>query len=351
MSETVEPGQPQRRAIATVAVIGAGYMGGGIAQSLATNGVDVVIADRDPELTARSYARLVQETQTLQDQGLFPAGSVQQLEANLRTAASIAEAVADVDYVEEVVFEDVAVKHAVLAEISAAARPDTIIGSNTSTIPVHVLETAVQGPERFLIVHWSNPAPFIPGVEIVSGQHTDAALVPVVKELLARAQHSGAEVADTPGFVLNRLQYALLKEATAIVEEGIASPQDVDTIVSTTFGFRLAFFGPFAIADMAGLDVYRNSFRTFEEAFGERFSTPAVLAQQVDAGHHGFKTGAGFTGEHSAEEIQRVVDYRSLAYSRLSQLLLELGPSGIWPDLPADSPTGSAAGSAAGEEA
>jgi 3-hydroxybutyryl-CoA dehydrogenase len=190
----------------------------------------------------------------------------------------------------------------------------------------------VTGPERFLIVHFSNPAPFIPGVEIVSGEHTDSSLVPVVKELLARAQHSGAEVADTPGFVLNRLQYALLKEATAIVEEGIATPRDVDTIVSTTFGFRLGFFGPFAIADMAGLDVYRNSFQTFENAFGERFATPKLLADQVDAGRHGFKTGSGFTGDHTAEEMQRVVAYRSEAYSRLSQLLIELGPSGIWRD-------------------
>jgi 3-hydroxybutyryl-CoA dehydrogenase len=329
------------RSIQTVAVVGAGYMGGGIAQSLAINGVDVVIADKDATLTARSYDRLVAETATLEAQGLLATGSVEQLKAHLKTADSIAAAVADVDYVEEVVFEDVAVKHAVLAEISAAARPDTIIGSNTSTIPVHVLQEAVVGPERFLIVHWSNPAPFIPGVEIVSGEHTDPTLVPVVKELLARAQHSGAEVADTPGFVLNRLQYALLKEATSIVEEGIASPEDVDTIVSTTFGFRLAFFGPFAIADMAGLDVYRNSFRTFEEAYGARFATPKVLEEQVDAGNHGFKTGAGFTGKHSAEEIQRVVDYRSLAYSRLSQLLQELGPSGIWPT-PAAAPKAAA---------
>jgi 3-hydroxybutyryl-CoA dehydrogenase len=322
-----------------VAVIGTGYMGGGIAQSLAVNGVDVVIADRDPELTASAQRRLLAETETLVEQGLFPVGAVELLQAHLRTADSISEAVADVDFIEEVVFEDVGVKHAVLAEISRAARPEAIIGSNTSTIPVHVLETAVTHPERFLIVHWSNPAPFIPGVEIVSGQHTDSALVPVVLELLARAQHFGAEVADTPGFVLNRLQYALLKEATAIVEEGIATPRGVDTIVSTTFGFRLPFFGPFAIADMAGLDVYGMSFQTFSEAFGERFAPPRVLTEQVDAGRYGFKTGAGFTGEHTAEEMQRVVAYRSEAYSRLSQLLVELGPSGIWRD---DEPGGPA---------
>jgi 3-hydroxybutyryl-CoA dehydrogenase len=187
-------------------------------------------------------------------------------------------------------------------------------------------------------VHFSNPAPFIPGVEIVSGEHTDSSLVPVIKELLARAQHSGAEVADTPGFVLNRLQYALLKEATTIVEEGIATPRDVDTIVSTTFGFRLPFFGPFAIADMAGLDVYGMAFKTFENAFGERFAPPKLLDDQVAAGHHGFKSGHGFTGEHTAEEMARVVAYRSEAYSRLSQLLIELGPSGIWRDDQPDGP-------------
>jgi 3-hydroxybutyryl-CoA dehydrogenase len=326
------------RTIQQVAVIGAGYMGGGIAQCLAVNGVDVVIADRDPALTARSFDRLVTETETLVGQGLFPTGAVEQLKAHLTTADSIAEAVADADFVEEVVFEDPGVKHAVLREISAAARPDAIIGSNTSTIPVHVLQEAVTHPERFLIVHFSNPAPFIPGVEIVSGEHTDSSLVPVILEMLARAQHSGAEVADTPGFVLNRLQYALLKEACTIVEEGIATPRDVDTIVSTTFGFRLPFFGPFAIADMAGLDVYGMAFRTFQDAFGERFTPPQLLEDQVAAGHHGFKSGAGFTGEHSAEEMAKVVAYRSEAYSRLSQLLVELGPSGIWRDDEPDGP-------------
>ena len=320
------------KTISTVAVIGAGYMGGGIAQCLAINGIDVIIADRDPELTVAARERLIGETESLQSQGLFPDGSVERLHRHLRTASSIAEAVRDADLIEEVVFEDVQVKHAVLREISQSARPEAIIGSNTSTIPVHVLEEAVTGPERFMIVHFSNPAPFIPGVEIVSGRHTDSDLVPVIKEMLARAQHAGAEVADTPGFVLNRLQYALLKEATTIVEEGIATPEDVDTIVSTTFGFRLAFFGPFAVADMAGLDVYRNCFTTFEGAFGERFATPAALEEQVQAGRHGFKTGSGFTGEHSAEEIQRIVEYRARAYSRMAQLLQELGPSGIWPE-------------------
>ncbi len=322
--------------IQSVAVVGAGYMGGGIAQTLAINGIDVVIADADPTLTAKAYDRLVTETASLEAQGLFPAGAGERLAAHLTTADSIGAAVATADFVEEVVFENIEVKHAVLAQISAAARPDAIIGSNTSTIPAGTLKPAVVNPERFMIVHFSNPAPFIPGVEIVAHDTTDVSLVAPIKELLAKADHAGAQVADTPGFVLNRLQYALLKEATAVVEEGIASAEDVDTIVSTTFGFRLAFFGPFGIADMAGLDIYRNCFTTFEGAFGERMATPAILQEQVDAGHLGFKSGSGFTGDHTPEEIAKIVEYRAVAYSRMAQLLQELGPSGIWkPETPA----------------
>jgi 3-hydroxybutyryl-CoA dehydrogenase len=123
----------------------------------------------------------------------------------------------------------------------------------------------------------------------------------------------------------------LLKEAMSIVEEGVATPEDVDTIVSSTFGFRLAFFGPFAIADMAGLDVYANCFQTFEDAYGERFATPQVLKDAVAAGRHGVKTGAGLTGEWTPEQVDDLVAYRSAAYSRLTALVRELGPSPIHP--------------------
>src|SRR5699024_12138769 len=105
--------------------------------------------------------------------------------------------------------------------------------------------------------------------------------------------NQGAQVADTPGMVLNRLQYALQKEATSVGEEGVATAEDVDTIVRTTFGFRLGCFGPFAIADQAGLDVYANCFVTFEDAFGDRLSTPQLLTDPVAAARKGVKNETG----------------------------------------------------------
>src|SRR5699024_7105563 len=127
--------------------------------------------------------------------------------------------------------------------------------------------------------------------------------------------------------VLNRLQYALLKEATSVVEEGVATAEDVDTIVRTTFGFRLGFFGPFAIADQAGLDVYANCFVTFEDAFGDRLSTPQILTDSVAADRKGVKNGKGLLGDYDEETAAELVAYRNKAYAKMSHLLAELGPA------------------------
>jgi 3-hydroxybutyryl-CoA dehydrogenase len=313
--------------ISTVTIVGAGYMGGGIAQVLAIAGFDVRLADIDVEAANRSLARLRQEARDFEDQGLFAPGSAALVEENISAGGTIEEAVADVDFIEEAVFERLDVKREVLGRISEHARPDAIIGTNTSTIPVKELESAVRDPERFLTVHFSNPAPFIPGVELVAGEATSPGTVASVKELLARSGNEGAQVADTPGMVLNRLQYVLMKEATAIVEEGVATADDVDTIVRSTFGFRLGFFGPFAIADQAGLDVYANCFVTFEDAFGERLATPAMLTEAVAEDRKGVKNGQGLLGDYDEATREELIAYRNRAYAKMAQLLAELGPA------------------------
>ena len=313
--------------VRSVAVIGAGYMGGGIAQSFALAGLPVTIAAVDAGATAAAYERLIRETKVFEAAGLYDAGATDVVVANLRTADSIEEAVADVDYVEECVFERLDVKHEVLARISEAARPEAIIGSNTSTLPARDMAPAVKHPERFLTVHFSNPAPFIPGVEIILAPQTNPELVPVVKELLNKAGKWGAVVADVPGFVLNKLQYALLKEAATLVENGVATPDDIDTIVRTTFGFRLGFFGPFAIADQAGLDVWGNGFETFEREFGARYATPQLIKDAVAADHRGVKNGHGLVRDYTPEQAQAIVAYRNKAYAEMGRLLASLGPA------------------------
>jgi 3-hydroxybutyryl-CoA dehydrogenase len=187
------------------------------------------------------------------------------------------EAVAEADFIEEAVLERPEVKKPVLRSIEAAARPDAVIGSNTSALLIGDLAADLEHPERFLGVHFSNPAPFIPGVELIAHSGTDEEVLKAVEALVPLTGKLTARVRDQAGFVLNRRQHALLKEVIALVEEGVATPEDIDTIVRTTFGYRLPFFGPFAIADMAGLDVYRDGFRTLEQHYGERLGLPRML--------------------------------------------------------------------------
>jgi 3-hydroxybutyryl-CoA dehydrogenase len=311
--------------IENVAVVGAGYMGGGIAQVLAMAGFQVAITDADPDTTLRHRDRLFAEAAEFEREGLFDPGSAALVEANLRAASSLADAVEGADFVEEAVLEVPEVKGPVLRDIEAVARPGTVLGSNTSTLPISSLAAHLSRPATFLGVHFSNPAPFIPGVELIAHTGTDEAAVVAAEEVVARTGKLTARVKDQAGFVLNRLQYVLLREAVNLVEEGVATAEDVDTIVRTTFGYRLPFFGPFAIADMAGLDVYAAGFRTLSEHYGERLATPAMLTELVEAGKYGVKKDGGFVTP--AGDQAPLVAYRNRAYARLGQLLRELGPS------------------------
>lgn len=191
----------------------------------------------------------------------------------------------------EAVLEQPEIKGSVLKSIEAAARPDVIFGTNTSILSIGELAENLRDAECFLGLHFAYPAPFIPGVEMIAHTGTDEAVVPAAEATLALAGKLCARVNDKVGFVLNRLQFVLLKEAANIVAEGVAKAEDIDAIVRTTFGFRLPFFGPFAIADIASLDVFQDCFTTFQDYYGERMAAPAMLTELVNTGHQRCETG------------------------------------------------------------
>ncbi|WP_426323180.1 3-hydroxyacyl-CoA dehydrogenase family protein [Microbacterium sp. E-13] len=318
-----------------IAVVGSGYMGGGMAQVFALAGHDVVISDVTAEIAASNLERIRTETAEFEAQGLFPAGATELVTRHISAAQSIEEAVADAELIEEAVPERIEIKHDTLRRISQA-NATAVIGSNTSTISITRLAEAVVNPERFLGVHFSNPAPFVPGVELIPHPATAESAIAAAEQLLAESGKIGARVKDATGFVLNRLQYALFHEATQLVDEGIATPEDIDAIVRSTFGFRLPFFGPFAIADMAGLDVYAFCYASLQGDFPERFATPAILTERIERGELGTKSGAGFRAI-DPERIAELVAYRNRAYAKMKELLDELGPS------PFDAPAGATA--------
>lgn len=315
-------------ASAPFAVVGSGYMGGGIAQVLALAGHDVRLADVSLEVAERNRDRLIEEGRAFAADDLFPAGAADVLAERL-SAHELEEAVSGAAYVEEAVFERPDVKREALERISAAAPDDAVIGSNTSSIAIGSMAAWVRHPERFLGVHFSNPSPFIPAVEIIPHDGTSPAAVERAEDIVRAVGKLPARVADRTGFVLNRLQFALLNEAARVVEEGVASIEDVDTIIRGTLGFRLPFFGPFAVADMAGLDTYGMVFGQLRAAYPDRFPTPDLLQEQLDAGRSGVtKSGEGFL-EAPEGGTAALVAYRNRAYVAMSRLLEELGPAPI----------------------
>ncbi len=319
-----------------VAVVGAGYMGQGIAEVLALAGCDCALADQSAEIARAALEHLLAEADAHEADGLIPSGGSPALRSRVQAAASIEDAVVGAQLVIEAVFELREVKEAVLRRISDAASPDAVIATNTSSISISSLSACVAQPERFLGAHWFNPPQFVPGVEIISCGATSGRVLEQVEDLLRRAGKQPARAGDQPGFVANRLQYALFQEAAAVVEEGMATPEAVDEIVRSTFGFRLPFFGPFAIADMAGLDVYRGTYAILEEAYEGRFLAPRSLLDLIAAGALGAKSGRGFVIS-DAEQAAAMAASRNRAYVAMGRLVAQFrqGPHGdSMPDQP-----------------
>jgi 3-hydroxybutyryl-CoA dehydrogenase len=304
------------------AIIGAGTMGLGVAESWIAAGIAVTLVDVAPEQTRLAQARLAERVQKHVEAGLVdPAVSARV--ASMPVVDDIASAVDDVDLVFEAVFERIEVKREVLGAIEAATRPTTLIASNTSSLPIDDLAALLRRPQRFLGMHWFNPPEWTPGIELIPAQGADPQAVEQARSFLQAIGKRPIVVGSGPGFVANRIQMALFREALACVEDGLASPEAVDEVVRSCFGFRLPFFGPFQIADMAGLDVYRDVFGILERGLGERFQAPAALAAQVDQGHYGTKNGAGFFS-YTAEEREQLLIARDRYYAALSALMEQL---------------------------
>jgi 3-hydroxybutyryl-CoA dehydrogenase len=304
------------------AIIGAGTMGLGVAESWIAAGVAVKLVDVSPEQTRLAQARLEQRVRTHAEAGLVDPAVLARV-GNMPPVDDIHSAVGDVDLVFEAVFERIDVKHRVLEAIEARARPETLIASNTSSLPIDDLAAPLRHPQRFLGMHWFNPPEWTPGIELIPARATDPGVVERVRGFLQAIGKRPIVVGSGPGFVANRIQLALFREALACVEDGLATPEQVDEVVRSCFGFRLPFFGPFQIADMAGLDVYSHVFGILERGLGERFQLPAALAARVEAGDYGTKTGAGFFS-YTAEQRERLLIERDRRYAMLSELIEQL---------------------------
>jgi 3-hydroxybutyryl-CoA dehydrogenase len=296
-------------------------MGLGVAEYLALYGLDVVLVDANAALSRQAYDRLLQRVQGHVEARLLPDDAIDTAKT-VRAAQDIPSAVASADLVFEAVPERLEIKRDVLAACDAQAPADAIIATNTSSLPIDDLAEFVQRKERFLGMHWFNPPEWTPGVEIIPSGHTDPQVVQVARDFLLAIGKRPATVASAPGFVANRIQFALFREALACVADGLATPAEVDEVVRSCFGFRLPFYGPFQIADMAGLDVYANIFEVLASGLGAGWEAPKALRDFLDSGRRGTKSLTGFY-EYSEDECAELLIERDKRYAALKRLLDE----------------------------
>ena len=275
-------------------VCGAGLMGHGIAQVLAAAGHQVALYEPELARAEAGRARIAGNLERSVAKGrLGQADAAAQL-ARIRTSDSLAEAAAGASLVIEAVFEDAAVKSALLADLDAVLPARAIIGSNTSSISITRLARAVSPARRPRVVgtHFFSPVPVMPIVEVVVGAETSATTTKAVAALAAATGKQLIVSKDRPGFLVNRILMPLLGEAMRAYEEGVGTAEDIDT------GARLGLrhpMGPLELADFIGLDVCLHVMEVLHEGFGApHMAPPPVLRQLVDAGYLGQKSGRGF---------------------------------------------------------
>ncbi|WP_268642779.1 3-hydroxyacyl-CoA dehydrogenase family protein [Nocardiopsis sp. EMB25] len=280
---------------ATVAVIGGGTMGAGIVQQFLTRGADVVLVEATAEAAEAGRGRVAAGLDKARQRGKIDAEPAAYLE-RLTTVTDTAAIPTDTGLVVEAVPERPDLKIAVLTAAEAAVGEETVLASNTSSLSVTDLAAALKRPGRFLGTHFFNPVPASKLVEIVTAPDTDAGVVASVRGWVGALGKTEIVVRDAPGFATSRLGVALGLEAIRMVEEGVASPADIDTAME--LGYRHPM-GPLRLTDLVGLDVRLAIAEHLARELGDRFTPPELLRRKVAEGRLGKKTGQGF---HSWDE-------------------------------------------------
>jgi 3-hydroxybutyryl-CoA dehydrogenase len=277
--------------ITTVGVIGAGTMGSGIAQSFAQVGFTVRLVDVSAPMLERARVSIEKSLAKFVEKGKLAAAEQGAVIERLSTETALS-ALADVDYVVEAIVEDAAAKRTLFSTLDTVVRPDVVLASNTSSIPIATLAAATTRPDRVLGMHFMNPVPLMVLVEVIRGAHTSDAAMRTAFELCAKLGKTAVESADRPGFIANRVLMPMINEAVYAVMEGVGTPEAIDTVMKLGMNHPM---GPLTLADFIGLDVCLAILRVLREGFNDTKYTPCPLLERMVAdGKLGRKSGEGF---------------------------------------------------------
>jgi 3-hydroxybutyryl-CoA dehydrogenase len=277
--------------VKTIGVVGAGQMGSGIAQVAAQAGYGVLLLDASEEALRRGLEAIRRSLAKFLEKGRITEEALEAALGRIRTTLDL-EALGEADLIVEAIVEDEGAKRALLERLGALAKPEAILASNTSSIPITALGRYSGRPERFIGMHFFNPVPLMGLVEVIRGELTSAATRDVVVEVARRMGKTPLEVQDYPGFVSNRLLMPMINEAVEALREGVATKEAIDGIMRLGMNHPM---GPLELADFIGLDTCLAIMEVLHRGFGDdKYRPSPLLRRMVQAGLLGRKVGRGF---------------------------------------------------------
>lgn len=274
-----------------IGVCGAGTMGAGIAQQAAASGFRVRVLDVDEAAWKRGLGIITKGLDRQVAKEKITAAEKDAVLGRLSYSTD-ASSLADVDYLIEAVFEDYEVKKKLFARLEPVCRPDVVFATNTSSISITEIASASLRPDRVVGMHFFNPVPAMPLVEVIPALQTDPAVAEFAAEMAVRLGKTPVACKDTPGFVVNRILIPMMIDAARVYESGVASVEGIDTAMKLGANMPM---GPLELMDFVGVDIaYHIGGLLYEYTKEQRFSPPTIMRKMVKAGHLGRKTGKGF---------------------------------------------------------
>jgi len=295
--------------IKTICVVGAGFMGHGIAQTFAQKGYQVNMTTRREETLQGALSKIKANVERMTESGLMSQDEARAVSSNLNATNDRAAAVKNADFIIETLKEDPPLKKQIFSEIKGLCPKHAIFATNTSSISIADLAPSTGRADRFVGMHWWNPPHLMPLVEVVKGPQTSDEFAQVAIDLVKRLGRIPVTCKDNPGFLGVRIQAAVILESIRILEEGIASAEDIDTAVKLTLGLRLPITGPLQIVDLGGMDTFYYAYDYLGKHLADRFIPPSQLKNNAEQGKLGIKTGEGFYS-YTPEKIQEIVKKR-----------------------------------------
>lgn len=310
------------REVKKIAIAGAGTMGASMAETFAKFGYQVVLYDIFPASLAKASRLITLNQETEVSEQVIAAEDSSAL-LNRISYTEDMNCFRQADFVIEAIAENMQMKKEFWQEISLLTAPDAILTSNTSGLSITELATVVVHPERFAGMHWINPPHIIPLIEVIQGELTADRTALFVRDLAVLVKKKPVIVKDAPGFVLNRIQLAILRECLHIQEQGIASVQAIDDVMKYGLGPRYACFGPFQVADLGGLDIFHNIASYLFADLSDAKESFGLLQQLAEEGYLGVKSGGGFYNYANGKD-EEMIRSRDQMYTKLLRSMEEV---------------------------